>query len=42
MKPKSKKFGAGFNSNYANKSVMEKERDELLIKMATKNAKHRS
>ena len=42
MKPRSKKFGAGFNANQVNKSVMEKGQDEILIKLATKDAKNRS
>ena len=42
LKPKSKKFGAGFNANHVNKSVLEKGNDELLIKLATKDAKNRS
>jgi hypothetical protein len=30
LKPKNKKFGAGFNAKY-NKSVLEKGQDDLLI-----------
>lgn len=42
LKPKNKKFGAGFNAHHINKSLIDRGQDDYLIKMATKDAKQRS